>query len=131
MRDMLKSAIDDEHLISYARLVKTSLWPDGQFVQSQPPRTEEEKLFTKQAANEKLSTLVPGLIFVDPHLEFLIDGFSFDSIVAIAAHLIGPSTAKKGAKRMFAVFQNRTLNKHLVYSIFDELVQLLTNEEKS
>lgn len=35
--------------------------------------------------------------------------------------MIGRSNARRGARRMFAVLQNRRLNQHLVYTVFDEV----------
>ena len=35
--------------------------------------------------------------------------------------MIGRSNARRGARRMFAVLQNRRLNQHLAYTILDEV----------
>ena len=35
--------------------------------------------------------------------------------------MIGRTNARRGARRMFAVLQNRRLNQHLVYTILDEV----------
>lgn len=35
--------------------------------------------------------------------------------------MIGRSNARRGARRIFAVMQNRRLNQHLVYTIMDEV----------
>lgn len=34
--------------------------------------------------------------------------------------MIGRSNARRGARRMFAVLQNRRLNQHIMYTIVDE-----------
>ena len=39
----------------------------------------------------------------------------------LAANMIGRSNARRGARRIFAVLQNRRLNQHLVYTIVDEV----------
>ena len=35
--------------------------------------------------------------------------------------MIGRSNARRGARRLFAVLQNRRLNQHLLYTIVDEV----------
>ena len=35
--------------------------------------------------------------------------------------MIGRSNARRGARRLFAVLQNRRLNQHLLYTIIDEV----------
>ena len=40
--------------------------------------------------------------------------------VDLAANMIGRSNARRGARRIFAVLQNRRLNQHIVYTIVDE-----------
>jgi sorting nexin-25 len=39
--------------------------------------------------------------------------------------MIGRSNARRGARRMFAVLQNRRLNQHLAYTILDEVRTVL------
>ena len=39
----------------------------------------------------------------------------------LAANMIGRSNARRGARRIFAVLQNRRLNQHLVYTVVDEV----------
>jgi len=35
--------------------------------------------------------------------------------------MIGASNAKRGARRIFAVLQNRRLNQHIAYTVMDEV----------
>jgi sorting nexin-25 len=39
----------------------------------------------------------------------------------LAANMIGRSNARRGARRLFAVLQNRRLNQHIVYTVVDEV----------
>ena len=41
--------------------------------------------------------------------------------IDLAANMIGRTNARRGARRMFAVLQNRRLNQHLAYTILDEV----------
>jgi len=43
------------------------------------------------------------------------------AIIDLAANMIGRSNARRGARRIFAVLQNRRLNQHIVYTIIDEV----------
>ena len=45
------------------------------------------------------------------------------ALADLAANMIGRSNARRGARRIFAVLQNRRLNQHLVYTIVDEVRQ--------
>ena len=45
------------------------------------------------------------------------------TVADLAANMIGRSNARRGARRIFAVLQNRRLNQHLVYTIVDEVRQ--------
>lgn len=42
----------------------------------------------------------------------------------LAANMIGRSNARRGARRMFAVLQNRRLNQHIAYTVVDEVRNL-------
>ena len=39
----------------------------------------------------------------------------------LAANMIGRTNARRGARRIFAVLQNRRLNQHIAYTIIDEV----------
>ena len=47
-------------IVFYLRKVTDSLWPDGQTLTFKEPRRSDEILHTKEAANRKLSTWLPG-----------------------------------------------------------------------
>jgi len=85
---------------------KNGLWPDGKLKPPGVPRSLDEKERTRGEANRKLSALMPDL----------------------AANMIGRSNARRGARRIFAVLQNRRLNQHIVYTIIDEVFAALFPE---
>ncbi|THH21219.1 hypothetical protein EW146_g282 [Bondarzewia mesenterica] len=93
--------------------------------ESSVSRTTEEKLRTRDDANRKLSALIPGMILIDvvcaAQLTLII-------IVDLAANMIGRSNARRGARRIFAVLQNRRLNQHIIYTIVDEVFNALFPE---
>ncbi|KAI1793120.1 PhoX domain-containing protein [Ganoderma leucocontextum] len=107
LRETVKSFLDEPHLMTYINIFKDGLWPGGNLKPPNVPRTVEEKLHTRDEANRKLSALMPDL----------------------AANMIGRSNARRGARRIFAVLQNRRLNQHLVYTVVDEIFAALFSEQ--
>lgn len=47
--------------MSYINLLRDNLWPGGKLKPQGIPRTAEEKIRTRDEANRKLSSLVPGM----------------------------------------------------------------------
>lgn len=95
----MKSLLEESRILSYIKSFRDGLWPDGKLKPAGVPRTMEDKSRTRDEANRKLSALVPDL----------------------AANMIGRSNARRGARRIFAVLQNRRLNQHIVYTVVDEV----------
>jgi len=120
LHEVLKSNTDETHLLQYVGIFTQALWPGGNRKPPNIPRTNEEKSKTRDDANRKLTTLMPGTISLANVLLYLT------VIVDLAANMIGRSNARRGARRMFAVLQNRRLNQHLVYTVFDEASRLLS-----
>ncbi|KAH9849249.1 PXA domain-containing protein [Lenzites betulinus] len=106
LRETIKYFLDEPHLMTFINLFRDNMWPGGNLKPPGVPRTVEEKLNTRDEANRKLSALMPDL----------------------AANMIGRSNARRGARRIFAVLQNRRLNQHLVYTIVDEVFSALFSE---
>ncbi|KAF6766716.1 PhoX domain-containing protein [Ephemerocybe angulata] len=106
VRDNIKDWFNETQLMKYINIFRDSMWPGGKLKGPAPPRTTEEKIRTRDDANRKLSSLVPDL----------------------AANVIGRSNARRGARRMFAVLQNRRLNQHIAYTIVDEIFAALFPE---
>ncbi|KAG6907271.1 hypothetical protein DXG01_009645 [Tephrocybe rancida] len=106
IRDYVKSYLEEPRLLTFIKMFRDGLWPGGKLKPSSTPRSYEEKLATRDEANRKLSSLVPDL----------------------AANMIGRTNARRGARRMFAVLQNRRLNQHIAYTIVDEVFAALFPE---
>jgi hypothetical protein len=73
---------------------------------TQNPRTPEQKAKTKADAESKLSSLAPELL----------------------GGIVGRQNAKRGAQKLIKMFQNRQLNRQLLYSILDELLLFIMPE---
>jgi len=106
VRDTVSNLLGEMQVINSIGMFRDSMWPGGQFRPPPLPRTVEERTQARDDANRMLSALIPDL----------------------AANMIGRSNARRGARRMFAVLQNRRLNQHLAYTILDELVAALFPE---
>ncbi|KAF8078953.1 PhoX domain-containing protein [Lyophyllum atratum] len=106
IRENVKSFLEESRVLSFIKIFRDGLWPGGKLKPPSVPRSFEEKLHTRDEANRKLSSLVPDL----------------------AANMIGRSNARRGARRMFAVLQNRRLNQHIAYTIVDETFAALFPE---
>lgn len=109
IRETFAMYVDELHLVNYINIFRDGLWPGGQLKLPSVPRTAEEKLRTRDEANRKLSALMPDLV----------------------ANMIGRSNARRGARRIFAVLQNRRLNQHLLYTIVDEIFAALFPDSPS
>lgn len=94
---------------------RNGLWPGGKLKPPGVQRTTEEKNKTRDEANRKLSSLVPGMFHSGD--DFITNAQETD----LAANMIGRSNARRGARRIFAVLQNRRLNQHIAYTIVDEV----------
>ncbi|KIK70642.1 hypothetical protein GYMLUDRAFT_32683 [Collybiopsis luxurians FD-317 M1] len=109
IRETMKALLDEPRILSYLKLFRDGLWPGGKLKPPGVPRTSEERLRTRDEANRKLSSLVPDL----------------------AANMIGRSNARRGARRIFAVLQNRRLNQHIAYTVVDEVFAALFPESNA
>ncbi|KAG1159705.1 hypothetical protein G6F37_004648 [Rhizopus arrhizus] len=102
-------------IVFYVNKVTDSLWPDGETLKFKEPRRPEEKLQTKEEANRNLSRWLPDLL----------------------GNMVGRQNARKGARRLFTVLQNKRLNQDLVYVLLDEFIYALfpeleeTNKKKN
>lgn len=109
VRENVKELLRETRVMSFVNLFRDALWPGGKLKPPGVPRSAEEKIRTRDEANRKLSSLVPDL----------------------AANMIGRTNARRGARRIFAVLQNRRLNQHIAYVIIDEVFAALFPESSS
>ena len=62
VRESIKAYLDEPHVLSYLNIFKEGMWPGGHLKPQSPPRSAEEKARTREEANRKLSTLLPGVL---------------------------------------------------------------------
>ncbi|KAF9175647.1 Intermediate filament protein [Mortierella sp. AD010] len=134
LRDTIKAYIEESMLMFYVVKLRDALWPpasvspepelsggyeiigeDPSIPKSSPGkgsaadaskktiRTPEQKAATKDQANRKLSAFLPDLL----------------------GNMVGHQNARRGARRVFAAFQNRRLNQQLVYTALDVVIEAM------
>ncbi|KAJ1327978.1 sorting nexin-25 [Microdochium nivale] len=103
VRDIYKVLVQEEALLRYLRLLTDSMWPGGQINRDKPPRTASEKAKTRREASLMLATLVPDM----------------------AGSVVGRLNAQAASRRIFATLNNQRLTTHLVFTISDEIVDVL------
>lgn len=89
-------------MIYYIQQFTMSMWPDGKLAETEPSRSDEEKLKTRMEAKEKFLQNMPDAVKT----------------------LLGEDNGRRGTIKIFEVLQDTRLNKQLFY----ELLNLLTLE---
>ncbi|CAJ2505316.1 Uu.00g127100.m01.CDS01 [Anthostomella pinea] len=107
VRDNFKVLVQEDAMLKYIGLLRDSMWPAGHINRNKVPRTTSEKAKTRREASLMLATLVPDL----------------------AGNVVGRLNAQAASRRIFATLNNPRLNSHLVFTIMDELVDVLFLEE--
>jgi sorting nexin-25 len=63
IRETMKSFFEESRLMSLVNIFRDGMWPGGKQKPPGIPRTSEEKTKTRDEANRKLSSLVPGMCY--------------------------------------------------------------------
>ncbi|KAK5653368.1 hypothetical protein OQA88_9060 [Cercophora sp. LCS_1] len=113
LRDNMKMLLQEEAVLKYVTLLREGLWPGGRPMTGgkdgeggKKPRTAAEKAKTRTEASLMLATLVPDL----------------------AGNVVGRLNAQAASRRIFATLNNGRLNAHLVFTMFDEIIDILFGE---
>ncbi|KAM0668148.1 hypothetical protein ACQRIU_001710 [Beauveria bassiana] len=107
VRDTFKMLAQEEPLLRYIGLVRDNMWPQGQLARDKKPRSAAEKRKTRTEASLMLATLVPDL----------------------AGSVVGRVNAQAASRRLFATFNNSRLNAHLAFTVLDEIIGILFDDE--
>ncbi|KAK6854355.1 intermediate filament protein mdm1 protein [Apiospora arundinis] len=107
VRDNVKFLVQEDAILKYIGLVRDSMWPGGQMNRNKQARTASEKAKTRREASLMLATLVPDL----------------------AGSVVGRINAQAASRRIFATLNNPRLNTHLVFTILDEIIDVLFKEQ--
>ncbi|RKF76840.1 putative intermediate filament protein [Golovinomyces cichoracearum] len=107
VRENIKGLLCEDSIVRYISLMRDSLWPQGNFKIETKPRTPAEKQKSKSEASFMLATLIPDL----------------------AASVVGRVNAQAASRRISATLNNSRLNLHLVYTLLDEIINIIFNEQ--
>jgi len=89
--------LSEKKVAWYMNELSTSLWPDGHFIESKPPPTAEETEISRNIAQLMMKDSIPNSI----------------------KNLFGKGVIDEGFNRILEVFQNKTVNKHLMFILLD------------
>jgi len=115
VRENVRALVGEDAIVKYVGLVRDGLWPKGEKKdgkgdtgkpgqrQQKKQRDKKEKEASRREAQLMLATLVPEL----------------------AGSVVGRVNAKVASGRLWRVFQNGRLNAHIVFTLLDELVDVL------
>ncbi|KAK4999603.1 tRNA (guanine-N(7)-)-methyltransferase (tRNA(m7G46)-methyltransferase) [Elasticomyces elasticus] len=106
VRETAKSLLQDTAIAGYIDLVRNTMWPGGKLRQSPAPRSDADKAQSRKEASLLLAILIPEL----------------------AGSVVGRANAQAASRRLFATLNNQRLNTHLVFTLLDEVVQVLFPE---
>ncbi|KAM6932961.1 sorting nexin-19 [Xenentodon cancila] len=93
--------------VVYLQVIQEAVWPGGALPTAPPPeRSQQQKDSTRQQALESLMRLLPDLV----------------------SDMLGTKQYKRSWKTALDSFQDRFINRHLVFCIFDLLLDFLVPE---
>lgn len=101
VRETFKTYTSETSICRYIDMLRDIMWPNGTLRTTAPERTEAEKEASRRNAAVVLQTLLPDL----------------------AGGVVGRGNASAAARRVHATLNNGALNRHLVYSLLDEVVE--------
>ncbi|KTW32246.1 uncharacterized protein T551_00337 [Pneumocystis jirovecii RU7] len=100
LRETLRQAFEEQSILNILEVLRNTLWPNGVLIKNRPLRSYEEKIKTRLEAGFLFSAIFPSYL---------------------------PDVAHK---KLFNILQNSLLNSHLVFSIFDEIIEIIFPEIK-
>ncbi|KAI9674680.1 MAG: Intermediate filament protein [Caeruleum heppii] len=102
VRDHARALAQEDSLLKTLALVRDRIWPDGGPRRQLIPRSPVEIRHTRSEAGLILATLLPD----------------------VAGSVVGRANAQAASRRVFATFNNRRLNTHLIFTLLDEVVDI-------
>ncbi|XP_057312986.1 sorting nexin-25-like [Hydractinia symbiolongicarpus] len=109
LREFISWLVSEPMMIYYIDNFKQSMWPKGILAPYPPPRTDLEKLRTREQAKEKMMKSIPDVL----------------------ANLVGKRNGKLGFMKLFEAIQDLQTNKHLFYVMLELIIVTICPEVKS
>ncbi|KYG47163.1 hypothetical protein M433DRAFT_63694 [Acidomyces richmondensis BFW] len=108
VRESARNALEDESLTRYVDILKNTMWPNGSSRPASALRTSAAKARTRKEADLLLAALVPD----------------------IASSVVGKQNALAASRKMMNSINNRILQTHLIFTLIDEVVNIIFPELK-
>ncbi|ORX55927.1 hypothetical protein BCR36DRAFT_346334 [Piromyces finnis] len=89
--------LSENKVAYYMNELSSSLWPNGHFIESSPPPTQEETEISRKIAQLMMKESIPNSV----------------------KNLFGKGVIDDGFNRILEIFQNKIVNKHLVFILID------------
>ncbi len=109
IKDLINGLTNEDKILESVNMLRDIIWPNGKFMESGIPRTNKEKNKSKQEARVLLETLM----------------------IDTCSKIVGQPSAKSASNKIFSMTQNETLNRNLVYEIFDKILVTVFPEATS
>ncbi|XP_065670461.1 sorting nexin-25 isoform X2 [Hydra vulgaris] len=109
LREFVGWLLSEPMLIYYIDNFKQSMWPKGKLAPYPPPRTDLEKLRTREHAKEKVMKSIPDVL----------------------QNLVGKRNSRLGFLKLFEAFQDFRSNKHLFYMVLELIIVTICPEIKN
>lgn len=105
VRESMRTLVQEDAILKYIAILKDSMWPGGKKRES-VPRTPAQKAKTRTEASLMLATLIPD----------------------VAGSVVGRLNAQAASRRIFATLNNPRLNAHLMFTLLDEVIDVVFGE---
>ncbi|XP_033100792.1 sorting nexin-19-like isoform X2 [Anneissia japonica] len=101
LEDSVDELLKEDMCARYLRLIRKSLWPNGQLLSQQnPPKTDEEKETARRNAFHRVKDFIPGIV----------------------NQVVGEEELENCLLSVHASLQDPKLNRHLVFTLIDILL---------
>lgn len=109
IREVAHSLVTEESLMKYINLLKDTLWPGGgPLIKERAVGTDAQKMHSHREASVMIATLIPDL----------------------AGNVVGRANAQAASRRILATVNNQRLNTHFVFTVLDEVIDILFPGER-
>ncbi|CAC5390196.1 SNX19 [Mytilus coruscus] len=107
LRDQIRDLTSEQMCVKYLQLLRRTVWPDGElFEGGRPVKTDRQKAATKEQARRCLAQFFPDAL----------------------RSLVGKEDFDHGINEIIESLQYKKLNRHLIYTLMDQLMDSLYPE---
>ncbi|CAG2199652.1 SNX19 [Mytilus edulis] len=109
LRDQITDLTSEQMCVKYLQLLRRTVWPDGElFEGGRPVKTDRQKAATKEQARRCLAQFFPDTL----------------------RRLVGNEDFDHGINEIIESLQYKKLNRHLIYTLMDQLMDSVYSETR-